>query len=561
MHLRQRNSQFASKAAPLCRVSAAHDAGAHVAGAGWIRMTSSIDRWSIARIQSHFRIALRCAISAVLVSSAYAGAASPPAIAPAIMPRIGTVDQRFQSYNIEMVEITGGGFWKPYRTKPGAEPAQPPRSGSDTPPGMDTRLYQYRPPIDLTNPRLRRLATALAPAYVRVSGTWANSTYFADFDQAPSMPPAGFKNVLTRRQWQNVVDFSQSADAPIVTSFASSPGTRDAAGVWTPDQANRLLSYTRSVGGRIAAAEFMNKPNLAEMGGAPAGYGATAYGKDFRVFRSFMKQTAPETMILGPGTVGEPAIASDLLAAAGGGIDAFSYHYYGTLSERCSGKSTPEAALSENWLSGTDRTLTFYRTLRDQFAPGKPIWLTETADAACGGNPWAVTFLDTFRYLDQLGRLARAGVQVVMHNTLAASDYGLLDEKTLKPRPNYWGALIWRQLMGTTVLDAGIAIQPGLHVYAHCQRGTPGGVALLVINTDRKAPHALMLPGASVRYTLDAASLLDTDIRLNGRTLALGPAGELPPIVGIPTTANTVTLNRLRSVSWPFPRREINSCR
>src|SRR4030081_2768726 len=48
--------------------------------------------------------------------------------------------------------------------------------------------------------------------------------------------------------------------------------------------------------------------------------------------------------------------------------------------------------------------------------PGKRLWLTETADAACGGNPWASTFLDTFRYLDQLGRLARAGVQVVAHN-------------------------------------------------------------------------------------------------------------------------------------------------
>ena len=63
--------------------------------------------------------------------------------------------------------------------------------------------------------------------------------------------------------------------------------------------------------------------------------------------------------------------------------------------------------------------------------------------------------------------------------------------------------------MGTTVLDAGVPIQSGLHVYAHCQRGMPGGVALLVINTDRNAPHALMLPTASVRYTLDAASLLD----------------------------------------------------
>src|SRR5713101_2346172 len=127
------------------------------------------------------------------------------------------------------------------------------------------------------------------------------------------------------------------------------------------------------------------------------------------------------------------------------------------------------------------------------------------------------SFLDTFRYLDQLGRLARAGVQVVMHNTLAASDYGLLNEKTLAPRPNYWGALLWRQLMGSTVLDSGVPIKMGLHVYAHCQRETSGGVSLLIINTDRNAPHSLMLPTTSERYTLGAVSLRDTTVRLNGR--------------------------------------------
>src|SRR5258708_17784472 len=91
--------------------------------------------------------------------------------------------------------------------------------------------------------------------------------------------------------------------------------------------------------------------------------------------------------------------------------------------------------------------------------------------------------------------------------------------------------------MGTTVLDAGVPIQPGLHVYAHCQRGTSGGVALLVINTDRDAPHALMLPAASVRYTLDATSLLDEPVRLNGRGLELSASGELPAIAAVPTPA------------------------
>ena len=46
-----------------------------------------------------------------------------------------------------------------------------------------------------------------------------------------------------------------------------------------------------------------------------------------------------------------------MLAASGSGIDAFSYHHYGAASERCSGipgQTTPEAALSEEWLASTD---------------------------------------------------------------------------------------------------------------------------------------------------------------------------------------------------------------
>jgi hypothetical protein len=461
------------------------------------------------------RIPRSCLIPALLVAFICSGAvAGELSITPASLPRIGTIDDRFQSYNVEMVEVTGGRFWKPYG-----------------PEASDTRadLFAYRPPIDLTNPRLRKLAAALAPAYMRVSGTWANATYFADLDAAPSAPPAGFNGILTRPQWQGVIDFSQSVGAEIVTSFAISPGTRDAAGLWTPAQARRLLDYTRSAGGTIAAAEFMNEPNLAAIGGAPAGYDASGYQRDFRSFHSFAKQEFPEMKVLAPGTIGETEFASDLLAASSlAAVDVLTYHHYGALSERCSGTSTPEAALSEEWLSRTDQTLNFYRSLRDKFEPGRPIWLTETAEAACGGNRLAATFLDTFRYLDQLGRLARAGVQVVMHNTLAASDYGLLDEKTLAPRPNYWGALLWRRLMGTIVLDSGVPIQAGLHVYAHCQRGAPGGVTLLVINTSRDTPRSLILPDISERFTLDAASLRDATVRLNGNLLALGASDDLP---------------------------------
>jgi len=482
-------------------------------------------------VPGHARqLLLVCMISASLLASAHAEA---PEIAPASMPRIATIDQRFQSYNVEMVEVTGGNFWKPYAEKRRAPLVdKPARTAPD--------LYAYRPPIDLTNVRLRRLAAALAPAYLRVSGTWANATYFPDSDDAPPAPPAGFDGILTHRQWSGVIDFAKVVGARIVTSFATSQGTREATGAWTPEQARRLLAYTRSLGGSIAAAEFMNEPDLVSIDGKTKGDDAAEYGRDFRTFLTLMKQTAPETIILGHATIGTTATVSDLFAAAGPGIDAVSYHYYGALSARCFGTQTPEAAASDQWLSRTDQTVAFYRAIRDRLAPGKPIWLTETGEAACGGNPWASTFLDTFRYLDQSGRLAKAGVQVVMHNTLAASDYGLLDERTLTPRPNYWGALLWRRLMGTTVLDAGMPVRAGLHVYAHCQPATPGGVTLLVINTDLSSSHALTVPTASERYTLDAATLQAAVVRLNGHSLALEADDELPHTDGAPTDAGVV---------------------
>src|SRR5260370_1376990 len=205
-----------------------------------------------------------------------------------------------------MGEVTGGRFWKPY----GPDRF---KAGSD--------LFAQRAPIDLTNVRLRKLAAALAPAYLRVSGTWANATYFADSDTAPSAPPAGFNGVLTHQQWRGVIDFSRAVGAQIVTSFAVSPGIRDAAGVWTPHQAARLLAYTAAVGGHIVAAEFMNEPNVAAAGVAAASDDVAPYGRDFSIFRSFMKRRAPEIMILGPGTAGETDAASSLLAASGHGLD------------------------------------------------------------------------------------------------------------------------------------------------------------------------------------------------------------------------------------------------
>ena len=500
--------------------------------------------------------------------------APPVRLAPQSLKPIATVDERFQSYNVEMIEVTGGRFWAPYKQDKSA----PADTTQLTPGGMPASLYRYRAPLDLSNPRLRKLAAALGPAYIRVSGTWANTTFFQDSDEpAPTKPPAGFNGVLTRDQWRGVLDFAKAVDARLVTSFAVSQGVRDADGVWTPTEAEKVLNFTRSAGSSIAAAEMFNEPTIAAIGGAPKGYDAAAYGRDFRAFHAFIEKTDPQIKVLGPGGVGEsgslgpiPGVgflkSEDLLNAEGPGLDAFSYHFYGAVSKRCAmmgaaSQTTPGAALTADWLFRTDRDEAFYSALRDRFTPGKQLWLTETGETACGGNPWASSFLYTFRYLNQLASLATRGVQVVMHNTLDASDYALIDEATLTPRPNYWAAVLWRRLMGTKVLDAGTPADAGLYLYAHCLRNRPGGVALLAINADKANPHDLDLPEKSTRYSLTSSDLLSSTVALNGVEISLSAEDNLPALEGVAQRKGRIALAPASIVFLTVPGANNKACR
>lgn len=459
------------------------------------------------------RLLRRCAL---LACAFIASSATAQPIDLRALPAIAKIDPLFQSFNVEMVEVTGGRFWAPYASTSGER-------------------YAQRPPIDLTHPKLRAAARALAPAYMRVSGTWANSTYVPTLDEVePDTPPPGFKQVLKRSQWRELVRFSKQLGLPIIASFPVSAGTRDKHGLWQQEQAKRLLALTKVYGGKIAAAEFANEPNLTKLGELPVDYSAQDFALDYQIFRDFMRKQAPRVIILGPGTSGEGGDirAENIIAATRGDYQAVSYHFYGALSQRCydfGNQTSADVALGEAWLSRTEKDNDYYAKLRDEYAPGKPIWLTETAQAACGGSPWAATWRDTFRYLDQQGRLAALGVSVVAHNTLAASDYALIDGDSMEPRPSYWGALLWRRLMGTTILAQPASPSPEVKLYAHCLRGKRGGVGLLAINLGAST-QKLSLSGPSESYLMSAADLDSRQVKINGTTPIIGDKGQFPMI-------------------------------
>ncbi|HSB96660.1 MAG TPA: hypothetical protein VLC91_09435, partial [Spongiibacteraceae bacterium] len=398
---------------------------------------------------------------------------------------LGSVDERFQSFNVEMVEVTGGRFWAPFG-------------------GASKEMFEYRQPLDMNDARLRNLTRHLAPAYMRVSGTWANKTFFDDTattanSKAAPKPPAGFDSVLTAAQWDSVNRFAMDLNLEVMTSFATSQGARDARGEWQTDNARRLIEYSTARHYPLVAAELFNEPNTGELAGLPKNYTAAQFSREFKALAELRNTLIPGMKLAGPGTGADdsPMFAtipfklfpsgSSIAEATAPAFDIVSYHFYPATSSRCAPMGLPqtskEVALSEAFLATTEAEAEYFKKLRDRLEPGKPIWFTEGAGAACGGNSWSAEFIDTFRYVEQLGRLARQGVQVVMHNTLSASDYGLIDDHSGEPRPNYWAAVLWRQLLGERVLELPIDNpQPNVSIYAHCLRGDKeGGVALVAV--------------------------------------------------------------------------------
>lgn len=526
-------------------------------------------------------------------------------------------DRRVISYDIEMTEVTGGTFWKPFTPAQvaGTEPYPQVHLAEGVPSELDTssllgdtkHLMAWRGPIDLGNGRLRMLARAIGPSWVRVSGSWATGTYY-DFDgHTGGTAPAPYRAVLTLAQWRGVLDFVRAVGGKLLVSFAVLPGLGNeecralgGTGAWDPAQVRMLLDTAAELGTPVSAVEFCNEPNISFMGSAGADggpYVPDGYAQDQDAFFRMMRREYPGVLLVGPcgamdpvtpelaglplvRALGDSFVTSDrLLEACHEAPDVFSYHIYGGVSERGAAFGRhwdADEAASDAALDVADEARRYYEPLRDRTCPDAPLWVTESGDANCGGNTWGSTFLDVFRQADELARFAAAAPGgVLFHNTLASSDYGLLDEGDLMPRPNWWLLWLWRRLVGNGAYDqdslvlSRVAGEGQAHVYAFARAGHILGATLVVINNSQVDELCLVLPVASERYTLSSSEapafgfvstgqLRGRHVLLNGRPLELGSGDELPSLCSFavrqprgkvtlqPGTVSFLTLRTLR---------------
>ena len=489
---------------------------------------------------------------------------------PEVLKQLHEQNPAMLSYNIEFAEVTGGTFWKAYT--PAQIAGTEPFGGVDMSGGIAAAykdLMQVYPPINLYDEKLRKLARAFGPQWVRVSGTWATKTYY-DFDgkYAPGEVPEGYLNVLTKAQWVGVLDFVKAVGAKLMVSVSGCPGVYgvDAAPVpaWTPREAEKLFRFSKEYGVPISGSEFINEPNLLEGTGFPKGYTAADHARDQKIFVEWLHENYPEVLYIGPGSVGEgglgkksggieqfmSTVSTDaLMGKEPAKLDVFSYHYYNGISERLagvmpSGHWDASEANSEEYLAVAADSARTYMPYRDAYCPGGEMWVTESGDAGGGGDTWASTYLDVLRTLNEAGTFSALTNGVIFHNTLAASDYAYVDRVTHDPRPNYFAVVLWNRLMGTTVYDCGEELRMGAHVFAHSRADGKPGTAWLVINNSETEATTVTLPAAAQRYTLAGLNgdKRATVMTLNDQPLVLGEHVTLPEMKPVLQPAGAVAL-------------------
>ncbi|KAK2872596.1 hypothetical protein Q8A67_022493 [Cirrhinus molitorella] len=441
----------------------------------------------------------------------------------------------------------------------------------------------------LNSPKLRTLAKALIPAFLRFGGTKQDfmkfnprGRYFQARDNSSGavlgklcerleLPPL-LENRL-KQEWVlhsktllqeelegkcKKTQFSEYA-VDLLYAFANCSGLdlifglnallRTSENTWDSANAELLLKYCESKE-YIMSWELGNEPNSYEK---KAGIRVDGYqlGQDFVHLHQILQESTlyHSTGLYGP-DVSQPRdhrkdLLTGFLETGAKAITACTWHHY-----YVNGRDTSlEDFLDPEVLDTLATKINEVLEIVESVSPGKKVWLGETSSAYGGGAVGlSDTFVAGFMWLDKLGLAAKLGLDVVIRQVLIGSGtYHLVDDN-LDPLPDYWLSLLYKRLVGPEVLKAQVPMNSGpkkpIRVYLHCtnKKSTyyrPGAVTLFALNLN-KNEVTISLPAHIDKSTIEAfvlqsaeeGSLYSRSVKLNGQVLKMVDDRTLPPLKG-----------------------------
>lgn len=165
------------------------------------------------------------------------------------------------------------------------------------------------------------------------------------------------------------------------------------------------------------------------------------------------------------------------------------------------------------------------------------MWISETSSASSGGAPeLSDRFVSGFLYLDKIGFSAKAGVQVLIRQSLFHGHYALIGPD-LEPNPDWWVTVLFKKFVSNKVLNLVTPNNFGnVRFYAHCAlKGfSESKIVIYGINLNEQETNIYLndLPKntTAFSYFLTSDNLQSRNILLNGNILKLQRNGSLPPL-------------------------------
>ena len=350
-------------------------------------------------------------------------------------------------------------------------------------------------PFDFSSALLNKRAELLKPFYLRVGGSLSDEVYYDE--RSPQLGPEHLKKIF---------DFVEKQNSSLVLVLSANPK------LWEkPKEAlkhhARLLHTLKNNRNFILGFEYGNEVNVHSIlyGIAGLKWGSD-YGKEFLQLKQKFQKDFPKARWIMPGNSFWPIIgewmsfpfrpSEGFLETAGKETDVVNWHFYPTQSRRCGfalRSATKERLMSPEILDQALIPFEKMNNLKERYAPQAKMWLGETGHAQCGGEPGlSSSFISTLWWVDLMGLMSRAEVEVVIRQTLAGGDYGLMDEE-FNPRPDYWASVLWKKIIGDEVwIVEAKGLSPQVRVYGFKSRTK--GHALVAINLADESTE-LQLPG------------------------------------------------------------------
>uniref|UniRef100_A0A8C2XTG6 Heparanase n=1 Tax=Cyclopterus lumpus TaxID=8103 RepID=A0A8C2XTG6_CYCLU len=429
----------------------------------------------------------------------------------------------------------------------------------------------------LSSPKVRTLAKALSPSFLRFGGTRQDFMVFTpqgvrqdsgypscDRLQLPVWPEDQLKKDWTRQQltlmredlqgkYRRVQYTEYTVD--LLHSFTRCSGMdlifglnallRTANNTWNSSNAAALLRYCESRRYHMSW-ELGNEPNSYEKK-AGIRVDGNQLGRDFTRLRAMMSRSKSyrHAGLFGP-DVGQPRdhradLLEGFLQTGAEAVDACTWHHYYVNGRDASLEDFLDPEVLDTLAFKTKEVL-------ELVSPEKPVWLGETSSAYGGGAAGlSDTFAAGFMWLDKLGLAARLGLDVVMRQVFIGSgSYHLVDEN-LDPLPDYWLSVLYKRLVGPEVLQVEAAGEAGrrrVRLYLHCssrERYPSGAVTLFSMNLSHR-PVRVSLParlssGSVEAFVLQAdrpgeEGLYSRCVRMNGDVMKMKDDETLPDMKG-----------------------------